>query len=86
MSCHRTPTVAFLLAALTALPALAQQPPRPPRDIIETPRDPEREIPRERDDPWGRIVPRPGPVETTPLAPPPGSVNPPPGGADFCVG
>jgi hypothetical protein len=80
MSCHRTGTVAFLLAALTALPALAQQPPRPPRDIIETPRAPERDFTRERDDPWGRI--RPGPVETTPL-PPPGStaVNPPPSGA-----
>jgi hypothetical protein len=80
MPWHQARTVVFLLATLTALPALAQQPPRPPRDLIEPPRESERDVPRERDDPWGRIVPRPGPVETTPLAPPPGStvVNPPP--------
>jgi hypothetical protein len=86
MSPRRIRTIASLFVALAALPALAQQPPRPQRDIpqpqrdlIEVPRD--TRDPREGGDPWGRIVPRPGPVQTTPLGPPGGTAVAPPAAA-----
>ncbi len=62
------------IAALAALPALAQQQPRPPRDVMQG-------IPRDGDAIMAPPGSRPAAVQQQPLPPPPGTnlLNPTPG-------
>jgi hypothetical protein len=74
MTPRRKLALVLSIAVLAALPALAQQQPRPPRDVLQG-------IPREGDAIMAPPGSRPAAVQQQPLPPPPGSelLNPTPG-------